>query len=54
MIGQPISNKPPTSNRTIHDIKLVKNAIILDQKRYKTTISFLLFVEVLEEYLKIQ
>lgn len=40
--------------KQIYDIKLLKNGIVLDKKRYKTTVSFLLFCEVLEEYLKIQ
>lgn len=36
------------------DFKLLKNAIIVEKKHYRVSISFLTFVEILEEYLKIQ
>jgi hypothetical protein len=36
------------------DFKLLKNAIVVNKRHYRVTVCFLLFIEVLEEYLKIQ
>jgi|JI6StandDraft_1071083.scaffolds.fasta_scaffold51963_2 hypothetical protein len=42
-----------TSYRGV-DFKLLKNAIIVGKKHYRVNVCFLTFVEILEEYLKIQ
>lgn len=36
------------------DFKLLKNAIVVNRRHYRVTVCFLMFMEILEEYLKIQ
>lgn len=50
-LGKPARPKPVRSQRA--EFKLLKNVIIINKKQYKLTVALLLFIEILEEYLRI-